>query len=675
MAATIEQIAKELRETNGSGVGDDTEHLEELSSNMAEMTDLMVRDFNMTQRIANTEQERERDLFTTLISTFENKINELIEFMRGDSLRDLEQRREEAMAARAEQRRAAAGPERQVDDKETGILGRLTGGLIADAKALIAPIMSTLGMLVKGGVIALVIGGLFLLFKTIRDNPVFLETVETIKDIWQNSIVPTFNDIRQSIIDFMETPAFDRIIEIMNDVRIAIQNFVSRTLGTLVETLSGVFEGIASIIEGITTFDLSKIVGGVNNIIGSLVSGFVSAVDNVITAVLEMFGVSFKDDATLFEAITMGVSRFFSGLRESVANIFSSVVGWIRNQLGFSEGEMPSILDVITGIYTAPVDLLRSAASWITGKLGFDSISQFLEDLSFADMLRSIVMAPFNLLRGAFGWIKNQLGFNEGQMPSIKDIFIGILTAPATLLRNAANWILGKFGLDDDMIPDPKDILMAIITAPFRILENIRDWIADKVSGLGAIVSRLIPSPLKNLLGIGSNDDETEEDSVAKQLPDKVTDLANVSRGLLSGTADAVGETASNIRDSVGGFVGGLFDRDNNNDDEDDESVQVSGRSRRGRSRGNDSTDIESVDIPSRVAAARTLERSADERSQAQQEAAATPPTQSQRSGQQGGNVNISSTNVSAGVIRNRPPASGVPDNASDAAFGLSVAP
>ena len=575
MAATIEQIAKELRETNGSGVGDDTEHLEELSSNMAEMTDLMVRDFNMTQRIANTEQERERDLFTTLISTFENKINELIEFMRGDSLRDLEQRREEAMAARAEQRRAAAGPERQVDDKETGILGRMTGGLIADAKALIAPIMSTLGMLVKGGVIALVIGGLFLLFKTIRDNPIFLETVETIKDIWQNSIVPTFNDIRQSIIDFMETPAFDRIIEIMNDVRIAIQNFVSRTLGTLVETLSGVFEGIASIIEGITTFDLSKIVGGVNNIIGSLVSGFVSAVDNVITAVLEMFGVSFKDDATLFEAITMGVSRFFSGLRESVANIFSSVVGWIRNQLGFSEGEMPSILDVITGIYTAPVDLLRSAASWITGKLGFDSISQFLEDLSFADMLRSIVMAPFNLMTKAKDWIVEKL------------------TGTA---------------------------------------------IGDFASGAADIAKNFMSSILRSILPDASADFGVTDPRryVRAAIPASVYEFAGIDKG----TGEMIVDDESLV----------------------DESAESAARE----------AQVEPASDPSRVAAARTLERSTAERDAARQEREGRGMTDVPQQ-QQSSSVNISSHTT--GILRDRPAAAGIPDNASDAAYDLSMMP
>ena len=576
MAATIEQIAKELRETNGSGVGDDTEYLEELSSNMAEMTDLMVRDFNMTQRIANTEQERERDLFTTLISTFENKINELIEFMRGDSLRDLEQRREEAMAARAEQRRAAAVvPERRVDDKETGILGRMTGGLIADAKALIAPIMSTLGMLVKGGVIALVIGGLFLLFKTIRDNPIFLETVETIKDIWQNSIVPTFNDIRQSIIDFMETPAFDRIIEIMNDVRIAIQNFVSRTLGTLVETLSGVFEGIASIIEGITTFDLSKIVGGVNNIIGSLVSGFVSAVDNVITAVLEMFGVSFKDDATLFEAITMGVSRFFSGLRESVANIFSSVVGWIRNQLGFSEGEMPSILDVITGIYTAPVDLLRSAASWITGKLGFDSISQFLEDLSFADMLQSIVMAPFNLMTKAKDWIVEKLtGTAIGDFAS----------GAADIAKNFMSSILRS------ILPDA--------SADFGVTDPRR------------YVRAAIPASVYEFAGIDKGTGEMIVDD----------------ESLVDGSAESAAKEAQ----------------------------------------------VEPASDPSRVAAARTLERSTAERDAARQEREGRGMTDVPQQ-QQSSSVNISSHTT--GILRDRPAAAGIPDNASDAAYDLSMMP
>ena len=381
---------------------------------------------------------------------------------------------------------------------------------------------------------------------------------------------------------------------------------------------------------------------------------------------------------------TIFAPRAIAGTFTGIVGIFRSVVEGVRTAFTALSSGVGAVLTPIR----AAVDAVRGFVSSMKGvSRGFQAVRGFLAPLvrivsGVAGAVRLIfvpiraILIGFETLRGALDGFRED-GIIGGIQGAITGFFNGLIGIPADLITNALAWVTDRMGFSNAAAALREfswtDLISDLVALPFRILENVRDWIADKVSGLGAIVSRLIPSPLKRLLGIGSDDDETEEDSVARELPDRVTDLANVSRELLSGTADAVGETASNIRDSVGGFVGGLFGR--GNDDEDDESVQVSDRSRRGRSRGNDSTDIESVDTPSRVAAARALERSADERSQAQQEAAATPPTQPQRSGQQGGNVNISSTNVSAGVIRNRPPASGAPDNASDAAFGLSMMP
>ena len=589
------------------------------------------------ERITET-KETNVEGFDKLNETIEFNFLELLAFLKGQSLQDLEREREEARDQKRllEAVKDAGQPAVAEDEDSSGFRFLLLGKLKVVGTLLIkvlTPIAAAIG----------VIGGLLL---ASRDQ--------------LQLIVRVFRGIAASV------------------------SSVGRLFSTIFapRAIAGTFTGIVgifrSVVEGVRTA-FTALSSGVNVVLTPIRA----AVDAVRGLVSSMEGVSRGFQAVRGFLAPLGI--IVGNVARAVRLIFVPLrfilIGFetLRGALdGFKgDGIIGGIRGAITGFFNGligiPADLITNALAWVTDRMGFSNAAAALREFSWTDLISDLVALPFNLLRGAFGWIKNQLGFNEGQMPSIKDIFIGILTAPATLLRNAANWILGKFSLDDDMIPDPKDILMDIIMAPFRILENVRDWIADKVSGLGAIVSRLIPSPLKNLLGIGSNDDETEEDSVARELPGRVTDLANVSRELLSGTADAVGETVSNIRDSVGGFVGGLFGR--GNDDEDDESVQLSGRSRRGRSRGNDSTDIESVDMPSRVAAARTLERSADERSQAQQEAAATPPTQSQRSGQQGGNVNISSTNVSAGVIRNRPPASGVPDNASDAAFGLSVAP
>jgi len=370
----------------------------------------------------------------------------------------------------------------------------------------LAPIMSIIGMVVKGGILALVVGGLFLLFKTIKDNPVFLKTVESIKDIWENSIVPTFNDIRKSVMDFIESPAFDRIVEVMNTLRTAFQTLFLRQLETLVNTLSDVFDGLADVITGILEFDLGQIYTGLNKVTGSIISGVVSTIDNIITAVLEVFGISFEGDATLFEAITRGAKKIFQSIKDGILSVFTGVSNWVSSQLGFSEGQMPSIVDIVTGIVTAPIDLIRSIASWVASKLGLDQVSDLLSSFSFSDLVSDIFNAPVNLLRSAKDWILNQLGFDGENMPSVADIVMGI------------------------------------VQAPFDVLRAVRDFISEKVTGLASAAASLLPDFVKNLLGIDKQ--ETEDSGNGSE-----------SAGVTEKVGDAVGSAAS----STAGFIGGLF--------------------------------------------------------------------------------------------------------------------
>jgi len=304
------------------------------------------------------------------------------------------------------------------------------------------------------------------------------------------------------------------------------------------------------VIEGFLTFDLKKISMGLGRIIGAILGFFMNTIDNQITAILGMFGITFEDDATLFQAIGKAVSNFFSGLRDTITDLFSSMVGWVKNQLGFKDGKMPSIIDIITGIYTAPYDLLLSVASWITGKLGFDGVSDFLGELSFADMLRSIVMAPFDLLNKAKDWMVEKLSGTK-----IGDFISGTLDIGKDFLASILRSVLPDPAADYGLMDPRRYIVKAI---PDGI------W---KFAGLDPKTGELSSAEAEEVTS-GSNETGLDREEITIQ--DKLKELKEIDAAagnVLSDAAESIGETASNIRDSVGGFVGGLFGRSNDDSD------------------------------------------------------------------------------------------------------------
>ena len=320
-----------------------------------------------TQEKIQQSTEKNTESLSTLDQSVNRGFDSLLAFLQGKSLEDYEREREEAI-------------ERKQMLSEMGKRGGASGEVEEDSESsgftlspIFARIMPFVKMLAVGGGIALAVGGLYLLFKSIKDNPVFLETVESVKNIWENSILPTFNNIRDAVMGFVESPAFDAIIESLDNIRNAIQNFVSRTLGTLVETFAGVFDGVGDVISGILSFDLGKIYSGLNGITEAIMKGLISGIDNILTGVIELFGFSFADDATLFEAITQGIKNLIGSIKDGIAALFTNVSNMFsafdQAVEEFFLGIGDSIRDLISDVVKAPFKLFENLRDWISEKV------------------------------------------------------------------------------------------------------------------------------------------------------------------------------------------------------------------------------------------------------------------------------------------------------------------
>ena len=82
----------------------------------------------------------------------------------------------------------------------------------------------------------------------------------------------------------------------------------------------------------------------------------------------------------------------------------------------FIGGLKGGIAGLVKGLVGVPLDLLKSAVSWIAAKLGFKDVEKVLDSFSFTDLIHDIVFSPLNILKKAVNGILDGLiaGLNSG---------------------------------------------------------------------------------------------------------------------------------------------------------------------------------------------------------------------------------------------------------------------
>lgn len=186
-----------------------------------------------------------------------------------------------------------------------------------------------------------------------------------------------FNGIKNLLFGSFEGDEIKLVKEFLGNIgsRISgffdpIKNFFSfgedSPLGRMVARLKSVFsfaqEGSA----------FAKTLGTVGRVIGRL-AWPITLIMGVIDAVTGAFKGFVNTDGTIIDKVIMGIAGGISGLLE--------------------------------GLIGMPLDLLKSAISWIAGKLGFEQAEQFLDSFNFVDIIRDIVMSPIVMLKRAFNGI------------------------------------------------------------------------------------------------------------------------------------------------------------------------------------------------------------------------------------------------------------------------------
>ena len=246
-------------------------------------------------------------------------------------------------------------------------MAKMLGLLLTPLSMAVGPLMTTLKPLVKllkiGGPIGLLFGAMYAMFRDIGENEKFSSTITTIKDTFNNSILPTFNAIKENVQTLLGMEIVGtRLSEVgdwFTNFRIQIQDFVLDTLANITTTVDGVLTGINEMF----TVDF---ITGVSTMATSLFNGIKNFFDSAVTNILEMFGADFGEGGSFLGSVgdkidsalvsMIGVwNGFTTGLKdkwEGLVNFFVGDDGYIKSTITSLKIGITTRWNNFTGVIT-----------------------------------------------------------------------------------------------------------------------------------------------------------------------------------------------------------------------------------------------------------------------------------------------------------------------------------
>lgn len=239
-----------------------------------------------------------------------------------------------------------------------GLFGSLTSRIVAPITDLLkmaatglSPLLSPLKLLgrlvMRGGPLALAITALYAVFHDIGENPKLKETIDGLKALWFDRLVPTFEAIRNTFNDIVGSEGaknlFTQIGIYWENLKTSIQNnFLS--LVTIVGELVGDFAdgivqmtegdflgGIGTMLRGLYDAVLGTMGEGVKLILSAMgfdqaaVSETVNTITNTIKFVLDNFGLLVDILGAQFDYTFTWIENGFKKTVASIKGFFSTL--------------------------------------------------------------------------------------------------------------------------------------------------------------------------------------------------------------------------------------------------------------------------------------------------------------------------------------------------------------
>jgi hypothetical protein len=294
-------------------------------------------------------------------------------------------------------------------------------GLGSALSAIMSPLKNLFKLVARNGPLAIVVGLLYSVFRDIGENENFRNTIESIKNVWNDSILPIFERLKDTVNNLLGTGSFTESLSLFREkwdhFRKTFQDFVLFTVEDIFQAIGGIFDGIGMLLNGEWKEGISKIVN-------SVLIGIQNIADNAITGILRLFGVDFGEDGSFLGWL----DNKWSGLLDNIYNIWENFTTSIGEQWERAKTFLKETFDD----FTKPIrDAISSAFSVITDLFSFGE--EDVTALGLLGKLTDIVYAPVNMV---INYVRGMFGFSsDDQEPFKLNDFI------AEKMNQAMNWI------------------------------------------------------------------------------------------------------------------------------------------------------------------------------------------------------------------------------------------
>lgn len=358
----------------------------------------------VVEQLKNNGNKNTEQLATlnTSVLNMNNMLGDLTDAMmlqRLDMLEMLREKKDVAPGAPTKDGDAKAG---------SGNLALLLAGLAAFASGFIGGILDSIKNLVK----LFRIDKLFDMLKVATGN--LLTRIGSIVTRIIDPIADLFRLMRGKIVEAVQDS-----IKIIDDMIQPIRNLfaagpesrIGKLFAAILKPFMFPFEGVIDELAK----PLKALFSGEEGIISKIFRRIKTTFNALIEPIQKAFGFVtdafkiFQEGSPVMNALG-SVGRIIGKLFYPftlIMGIFDTVKGAIAGfeEEGFLGGISGAISGLLNSLVGAPLDLLKSAVSWVMGKLGFQNAEKLLDSFKFEDIITDIVMSPIVMLKRAFNGI------------------------------------------------------------------------------------------------------------------------------------------------------------------------------------------------------------------------------------------------------------------------------
>jgi hypothetical protein len=233
---------------------------------------------------------------------------------------------------------------------------------------------------------------------------------------------------------------------------------------------------------------------------------FITSVKTFLAPITNFFKSMLKigDTASSFSKAFGGIAKFASGFGSILGKLFlpitilMSAFDFITGFMdGYSEGGILGGLEgglskLFANLIGMPLDLLKSAVSWIAGVFGFSGVESALDSFSFATLITDLIGGIFDGVKGVFSFLGDLFTWptSLGDEPFT---FSGLISDAFT---SAKDWFVGIFTWASEGIAGTFTSLSGFISEKFTAVKDwfvgIFSWASEGIAGTFTSLSGFI---------------------------------------------------------------------------------------------------------------------------------------------------------------------------------------